>query len=122
MIDVVTLDVSTSGGGSGTKTDTVTRHGRLLAIGLDYHASADAGTDVTVSVTDQIGPALTLLAVSNSKTDGWFYPRAGAVTTANVAITGSAELIPFYGKLQVDVAQAGGALSPAVRVTLFIET
>lgn len=116
------IPVNTATDGTGSETLSQYLTGELLAIGIDYHADADADTDVTVSVSSPAGPAQTLLTVSNSKTDGWYYPRGGAVTTANVAITGSACEIPFAGKLSVAVAQAGGtALTPAVTVDIFYE-
>lgn len=121
MIDFLTLSVDTAAGGSGDTTDGSARAGQLLAIGIDYHGSADAGTDVVVSCANPAGPALTLLTVSNNKTDGWYYPRAGAVSAANVAITDSHVPMPFYGNLKVAVAQAGGALAGAVNVTIFYD-
>lgn len=121
MVNVLPLAVNSNASGDGSATDGVYRIGKLLAVGLDYHASAAAGTDVTVSVADPSGPAQTLLAVTDNKTDGWYYPRAGAVTPANAAITNSAVEIPFAGNLKVTVAQAGGALTPAVTAYLYFE-
>ena len=121
MIDFVQLAVTTPAGGGAAATDPVVRQGKILAVGLDYAASADAGTDVTVDVAGVVGPALTILAVSNSKTDGWYYPRAGAVSPANAAITNSAAPIPFYGQLRLTVAQAGGAITDAVKAVIIYE-
>lgn len=116
------IPVSTATDGTGSATLSQYLIGELLAIGIDYHADADAGTDVVVSVSSPAGPAQTLLTVSNSKTDGWFYPRVGAVVPANTAIADSAVEIPFAGKLSVAVAGAGGAaLTPAVTVDIFYE-
>lgn len=121
-VQFVTLAVPASdGSGNGSVTDTVYRTGKILAIGLDFASGTDAGCDTTVSVDSPAGPALDLLTVSNSKTDGWFYPRGSAVTTANAAITDSEEPIPFFGKLKVTVAQAGNAVTLPVRVTIFYE-
>ncbi len=116
------IPVNTGTDGAGTATLSQYLTGELLAIGIDYHADAHANTDVVVSVSSPAGPAQTLLTVSNAKADGWFYPRAGAVTAANAAITGSAVEIPFAGKLSVAVTDAGGtALTPAVTVGIFYE-
>ncbi len=116
------IPVNTGTDGAGTATLSQYLTGELLAIGIDYHASADAGTDVTVSVSTPTGPAQTLLTVSNSKTDGWYYPRAAAVLPANSAITNSFVKIPFAGKLSVVVADVGGtALAPGVTVDIFYE-
>ena len=116
----ISVNTGTDGAGAATLSQYLT--GELLAIGIDYHADADAGTDVVVSVSSPAGPTQTLLTVSNSKTDGWFYPRAAAVVPANTAITNSAVKIPFAGKLSVAVAQAGAtALTPGVTVDIFYE-
>jgi hypothetical protein len=120
-LDFVTLAVNSAADGSGTTTDTVARSGQILAIGLDYAASAAAGTDVVVSCANPAGPALTIITVSDNKADGWYYPRAGAVSPANAAIAGSAVPIPFHGNLRVAVAQAGGAVALVVKATIFYE-
>lgn len=118
MLDFVTLSVDSAAGGGGSTTDGVTRFGQILAVALDYHADANAGTDVTITCEAGPGPVLTVLTVSNAKTDGWFYPRGGAVSTANVAITDSHVPLPFYGNLKATVADAGGALTGAVKATI----
>lgn len=120
-VEHIRIAVNTVSAGTGSAALTQYLTGKLLAIGIDYHADANAGTDVVVSVSSPSGPTQTLLTVSNSKTDGWFYPRAGAVTTGNVAITDSAVEIPFAGLLAVAVADAGAALTPAVIVDIFFE-
>jgi hypothetical protein len=120
-MDIVQLSVDSAADGAGAATDAVVRSGRILAGGIDYHASAAAGTDVVISVVNPAGPALSILTVTNNKTDGWYYPRAGAVSPANAAITNSAVPIPFHGNLQVAVAEAGGALVGAVKVTIFYD-
>ena len=119
------LRIYVNTGTDGAGTATLSHHengGKLLAIGISYHASIDAGTDVTVSVSNSVGPAQTLLTVSNSKTDGWFYPRAAAVLPANSAITNSFVEIPFAGRPSAAVTGAGGtALAPGVTVDIFYE-
>lgn len=121
-IQFVTLAVASSdGSGDGSVTDAVYRSGKLLAIGLDFASGTDAGCDTVVSVDSPAGPALTLLTVSNSKTDGWFYVRGGAVLPANTAITDSHVPIPFFGKLKVVVAQAGASVTLPVTATIFYE-
>lgn len=118
----IRIPVDISAAGSGSKTLGQYLSGKLLAIGIDYHASIDAGTDVVVSVSSPSGPAQTLLTVTDNKTDGWYYPRAGAVLPANTAITNSFVQIPFAGLLSVSVAQGGSsALSPGVTVDIYYE-
>mgnify|MGYP001605581358 CR=1 FL=1 len=91
----------------------------LLAIYLDYHASAPATTDVTVkSVGD---PAtVTLLTRSNSATDGWFYPTVNVHDNAAAAVTGAqAPPVVHAGALSIDVAQAD-ALTDCLVATVYI--
>lgn len=120
-LDFVTLSVNSALDGSGTTTDTVTRSGQILAVGLDYDPAAAAGTDVVVSCANPAGPALTIITVSDSNSDGWYYPRAGAVSPANAAIANSVIAIPFHGNLRVTVAAAGGAIAGVVKATIFYE-
>lgn len=120
-LDFVTLTVNSAADGSGAASDAVIRSGEILAVGLDYAATAAAGTDVVLSCVNGPGPALTIITVSDTKADGWYYPRAAAVNPANAAIAGSALPIPFHGNLRVTVAQAGGALAGVVKATVFYE-
>lgn len=122
MLDFVTLTADTNASGVGSAQDVAARFGKLLAIGLDYHADIDAGTVVTVTVENGPGPALTLLTRTASKTDDWFYVREAAVLPANTAITNSAVEIPFYGNLKVAVSGAGATpLTGGVKATIFYE-
>lgn len=120
-LDFITLQVNSIADGSGQATDVATRSGEILAIALDYAATAAAGTDVAVSCVNGPGPTLAILTVTDNKTDNWYFPRAGAVSPANAAIANSAVPMPFHGNLRVAVAQVGGAIAGAVKATIFYE-
>ena len=91
----------------------------LVAIYLDYHASAPATTDVTVkSVGD---PAtVTLLTRSNSATDAWMYPKVQDHDNVAAAITGSySDPVIHAGALSIELAQAD-ALTDCLVATVYI--
>lgn len=113
----ITATASGSAGsatGSGTSSEPIM--GELLAVYLDY-TGLPATTDVTLA---HIGPARTLLTVSNNATDGWYTPRAPAVDTANTAITNSFTELPLAGQVSVSIAQ--GDPAGTVQATLFVDT
>ena len=115
------LKISTTGGagvatGSGILSLPLCE---LLAIYLNYHASAPATTDVTAkSVGD---PAtVTLLTRSNSATDAWLYPTVNVHDNVGVAVTGAqAPPVIHAGALSIDVAQCD-ALTDCVTVTAYV--
>ena len=117
-----TLKVSTTGSagsasGSGILTLALCE---LLAVHLDYHASAPATTDVTLSSPGQ--PASqTILTRSNSATDGWFYPRRQKDDNAAAAITGDYDKFVVHGNLLLEIAQAD-ALTDCVTATVYVRT
>ena len=102
-IAIVTVNVTTTGSagsaaGSGT---TIPINGFLLDVFLNYHASAPATTDVTIS-----DPTFgNILVKSNNATDVWLAPRKDTVDAA-AAATGLYDLVPVHGALTVSVAQA----------------
>jgi hypothetical protein len=81
---------------------------------LDFHASAPATTDVTISYP-AIPPGGNVLAAANLNTDSLLFPRAKCVDNANAAITNSFTKFPVAGDLNVAVAQSD-ALTAAVTV------
>lgn len=107
-ISITTTGSDGSATGSGK---TPAMLGFLLDVLLDFHASAPATTDVTI--TDRDGN--TILAVTNSATDALIAPRQKLVDNANSAITNSFDRFPLNGQLSVAVAGCN-ALDPAVTV------
>lgn len=106
-LTVYSGSVDTTGGAgvsAGTVTVPIPEWGYLEWVRLDFHASAATTTDTTIAygVTP---PGGNILVVTNSKTDATFYPRAGAVTAANAAITDSGVRFVVGGSLTVTLAQ-----------------
>jgi hypothetical protein len=90
----------------------------LVAVYLDYHNSAPATTDVTI--TSPGNPAsLTILTRSNSATDGWFYPKVQDHDNVAAAVVGSYSDPPIHGNIQIDLAQSD-ALTNALVATLLV--
>lgn len=121
-LEIVKLAVTTDASGDGSTADITARMGYVVAIGLDFSASAAAGTDTTITIASPDGPAQTILAVTDSNSDGWFYPRGSAVTTANAAITDSHVAIPISGVLTATVAQGGATVTNCVSAYIYLDT
>lgn len=113
-IAVQTVRVTTTGEagaatGSGTSMPV---SGFLLDVFIDYHASAPATTDVTIS-QETFG---NIVVKSNNATDVWLAPRKQTCDAA-AADSGSFDFIPVSGALTISVAQAD-ALDDCVAVTI----
>ena len=114
---IAVTTTGSAGSATGDNTSTLVTHGFLLGFRLDYHASAPATTDVTITAELPSGyPAFTLLTVSNNNTDIAYRPiQAATYDTSNTA-TGLYTLIPIQGHtIKATVAQAD-ALAPCVTV------
>ncbi len=115
MSEIITQTVKvTTTGGAGAATGSGTSmpvQGFLLDLFIDYHASAPATTDVTISQ----GTFGNIVVKSNNATDCWLAPRKQACDQA-AADAGQYDLIPVTGPLTVAVAQAD-ALTDCVSVT-----
>lgn len=105
-----------AGAATGTATISVPAWGYLEWIYLDYHASAPATTDVTIAHA-ATPPGGNILVRSNSATDGLFYVRGSASSSAAAAITDSNVRVPVGGSISVSVADCD-ALTGAVTVYL----
>lgn len=92
-----TVDVTTSGTAANANTARAL-HGRIYAVHLDYGASISATTDITLTVSD---PALTILQVSNTYTDGWYYPVAQRHSSAGAEVS---DYAPFVATGPVTIA------------------
>lgn len=119
-IKTITVVLTTVGAAGSAVDSEVTDpvFGWFLDAYLDYHASAPATTDVTIT---QTGHADALLTVANNATDGRYAPRQALCTRAGAAITDSHDLIPVNGTLTVAAAQSD-ALTAAVTVTIRVLT
>ncbi len=103
-IELAKLVVTIAAGAStGTGTFSPCPTGYLEELYLDY-GQTSAATNVTITETGRSTPILT---VSNNQTDGAYYPRALAVTTANVRLD-SAGCVPIAIAAPIYVSVTGG--------------
>ncbi len=102
-IEYQQVHVNTTGAaGSATgSAQSIPINGLLLDVYLDYHASAPATTDVTIS--DAIFG--NVVVKSNNATDCKLAPRE-QLCDVNAADTGLYDMIPINGQLTIAVAQA----------------
>lgn len=128
MLGPLSSGVAVGNNGSATaNADTgVIISGRVIAVGVVYLDSPPAGTtDVVVATKGTNGPAQTLLSLANAATDGWWYPRVGAHSTAGAAMlyaaggTAVGEPLAVHDLVNVSIAQANAGDS--VDVWLLME-
>ena len=114
------IKVSTTGSDASATGSRVTAlpYCELLAVRMDFHASAPGTTDTTLSSPG--GPvAVTLLTVSNSVTDAWYYPTHQLDDSSGSAITGAYIPAVIHGNLLTEVA-GSDALTDALVMTIFV--
>lgn len=126
MLRQAPIRVNTTGGagvatGSGQTDEVIV--GEILGIYLNFHASAPGATTDTTFRTKGSGggaPSYTMLALTNTATDGYFAPRAKPVDNANAAITNAFAPFCVNDYLEVQVDQSN-ALTDAVVATVFYD-
>lgn len=109
-----------AGSASGAVAQALDGPGRLMALYVQYHASAPATTDLTVkSLGDPA--SRTLLTLTNTNTSAWYSPSAQAHDSTGALVTG-AQMPPVLhaGILEASLAQCD-ALTDAVIVWAFVE-
>ena len=119
-IEKHTIKVSTTGADASATGALVTAlpYCELLAVRMDFHASAPGTTDTTLSSPG--GPvAVTLLTVSNSVTDAWYYPTHQLDDSSGSAITGAYIPAVIHGNLLTELA-GSDALTDALVMTIFV--
>ena len=119
-IEKHTVKVSTTGSDASATGSLVTALPwcELIAVYMDFHASAPASTDTTLSSPG--GPvSVTLLTVTNSATDAWFYPTHQLDDASASAITGAYIPAIIHGNLLTEIAGCD-ALTDALTLTLFV--
>lgn len=127
MIKRTTLKVTTTGSagsatGSATTDETV--NGRVVAVHLDYHASAPATTDVTLAEASDL-VATNILSVSDANSDTVVYPTVQITDNGGTGRTydGTRPVIDYYpvaDELTLSVAQAD-ALTNCVVAEIYYE-
>ena len=123
QIKVTTAGSAGSATGAANSTHVVT--GKILAIYFDFHASAPATTDTTVTERKGSVDRQTICVETSSKTDVMRYPRRAVEDNAEATVTydGTNEIYePYVVDGYVRVAVAGSnALTNAVVATIFWE-
>jgi len=121
-LESVVIPVTTTGGAgvsAGTNRAGIP-NGFLRGLKVDYHASAPATTDVTITASGP-GGEQTLYSKLDSNTDFPMRPiKVPVYGTDGNAITGEYEAPVVSDMVTVNVAQSNN-LAPAVTVTLVIE-
>lgn len=114
----VLVSVTTTGAdGSATGAGYTHIVGRVLAIYLDYHASAPNTTDVTVAHNSV--PTENILTISNSATDAWYYTRKATCINDGTAQSNWEPYIA-YDDVKVNVGGCN-ALTAAVVAHIYYE-
>ena len=119
-IERYVIKVSTTGSDASATGSLVTAlpYCELLAGYFNFHADAPASTDTTLSSPgDPV--ALTLLTITNSATDAWYYPSIQMDDNAGAAITGAYVPAIIHGNLLVELA-GSDALTDALTLTIFV--
>ena len=91
---------------------------QIIAARFDFHASAPGTTDTTLS-SPGAPVAVTLLTITNSATDAWYYPGIQLDDNSGSAITGAYIPALVHGNLLVERAGCD-ALTDALTLTLFV--
>ena len=119
-IERYVIKVSTTGSDASATGSLVTAlpYCELLAGYFNFHASAPASTDTTLSSPgDPV--ALTLLTITYSATDALYYPSLQMDDNAGAAITGAYVPALIHGNLLVELAGCD-ALTDALTLTIFV--
>ena len=114
------IKVSTTGSDASATGSLVTAlpYSELLAVYMNFHADAPASTDTTLSSPgDPV--SVTLLTVTNSATDAWFYPTHQLDDATASAITGAYIPAIIHGNLLTELA-GSDALTDALVMTIFV--
>ena len=114
------IKVSTTGSDASATGSLVTAlpYCELLAVYMNFHADAPASTDTTLSSPgDPV--SVTLLTVTNSATDAWFYPTHQLDDASASAITGAYIPAIIHGNLLTELA-GSDALTDALTMTIFV--
>lgn len=122
MIGGMSLAVSTAGAAGsavGSASGGVVTS-RLLSVGVKYHASAPATTDVVVKCISPSGTKTILTLTNNNTNKPPMVVNEGLVDSSGAAVADSVALPIISGAISVEVAGCD-ALTAAVVVTLVFE-
>ncbi len=103
--------------GTGTSNQTPMLKGMLWGFYVTYHASLDAGTDVTIKAVLSDGTEITLLTLTNNKTSGLYPVRLVEKKADGTDGTGATYYALTDDRLYFTVAGGGApAIADAVKV------
>jgi hypothetical protein len=95
--------VGSNGSATGNDVTPIPIVGRILAVYIDY-TSQPSTTDVTLATIE--APVKTILTVTDTNSDGWFYPRTAVHSAAGAAVTYDGTR-PIYDSVPVaDIVKA----------------
>ena len=115
---VIKLSTTGSSGSATGSLVTALPPCELLAVYMNFHASAPASTDTTLSSPgDPV--SVTLLTVTNSATDAWYYPSIQMDDNSGSAITGAYVPGLIHGNLLTELAGCD-ALTDALVMSIFV--
>ncbi len=118
MLQSVRINCTTTGAaGSAAVTARSSRpiSGKIVALFVDWHASAPATSDITITIeSDDDHPAIDVYAKTNSVTDAWVYPYVQGTTTAGVAIAGVYQPVAGEGVVKVIIAESDALTNAAI--------
>lgn len=119
-VKVSVTTTGSAGSATGTAFSANSVFGAILAIRVDYHASAPATTDIDVVVeSDENRPEVTLYDKDNANTDVWVYPKVQSTDITGTAIDSQYQWV-FSAGGRVKVTVGGcDALTDAVVVYVF---
>ena len=82
--------------------------GRVVGVYVKYNDSPPAATtDITIATKGTNAPAVTILAIANAATNGWFYPRPQVHTIAGALISAQYEMgVPIADIVNIKIDQA----------------
>ena len=109
---IVVTASGAAGAASGSQDSDGPIRGHVYAMHLDYGSAISTTTDTTVTLGT---PALTILAVTDTATDAWYYP-AVQQTGSNGSGLSVYDRLPISGRLTAAVAEStsGSALTVTV--------
>lgn len=116
---VVTVNTTGSAGAATGSGSTLPINGKVLAVKVDYHASAPATTKVDVD--ENGGMARKVLNKAASNTDATHYPRLQMQDTSGTPVAGIYEPIALAGRKLNIAVTASDQLTAAVVVTVMVE-
>jgi len=112
------VNVTTAGSAGSATGEGYTKpvNGFLVGIYFDFHASAAATTDTTVSA---VTTGLTLLTLTNTVTDAFHVVQKQASDNTGTAISGAYAYLPVEGEIKIALAQCD-ALTNALVAHVYI--